>query len=89
MLETTYLKGNLYSLRLSKGSSSGKTYYGCGYNLNKYKIFNAEDPLNEHSANINISSEIIKRLTLSLNLDVSIEKPNQFYRVYAQLRKRF
>jgi hypothetical protein len=89
ILETTYLKGNTYNLRLSKGSNSGKINYGLGYSYNNYKVFNAEKPLQQHIANINISSEIIKKLTFSLNLESDFEKPNMFYRFYFQLRKRF
>ena len=89
LLETTYLKGNIYNLRLTKGTNSGKINYGFGYSYNTYKVFNAENPLIQHIANVNISSGIIKKLTFSLNFETYFEKPNKFYRIYVQIRKRF
>ncbi len=88
-LETTYLNGSIYNIRLSKGSKSGKINYGCSYSYNNYKVFNAEKPLLQHIANINFSSDIIKKLTFSINFETDFEKPNRFYRLYMQVRKRF
>jgi hypothetical protein len=89
MLETAYLNGNVYSLRLSKPFISGKMYVGGGYSFVDYKIKNAELPFRQNIGDINFTTEIIKKLSLSINLEVDFEKTNQFYRAYIQLRKRF
>ena len=89
MLETAYLNGNVYSLRLSKPFISGRIYVGGGYSFVDYKIKNAELPFRQNIGDINFTTEIIKKLSLSINLEVDFEKTNQFYRAYVQLRKRF
>lgn len=89
MLETTYLNGNVYNIRFSRGYNSGKMNIGCGYSFVNYKIIKAELPLRQHIAEVNISTELIKKTSFSLNFETDFEKPNTFYRMYLQLRKRF
>ena len=89
LLETNYLNGNVYSLRLLRGFNSGKMNVGGGYSYVHYKIMRSQPPLIQHIADINLSSEIIKKLYFSLNIEGDLEKTNQFYRLYLQIRKRF
>ncbi len=89
MLETTYLNGNVYNVRFSRGLNSGKTNIGCGYSFVNYKILKAELPLKQNIAEVNISTELINKFSFSLNFETDFEKPNTFYRLYIQLRKRF
>ncbi|OFX22718.1 MAG: hypothetical protein A2033_10665 [Bacteroidetes bacterium GWA2_31_9] len=89
ILETSYLNGKVFNLRLSKGLMSGKMNFECGYSFVHYKILKAELPLIQHIASIGISSEIYKNLSLSVNFETDFEKPNRFYRLYLQVRKRF
>ncbi|MFZ4740489.1 MAG: hypothetical protein ACOYLE_04945 [Bacteroidales bacterium] len=89
MLESNYLNGNIYNVRFSRGFKSGKIDVGVGYSFVNYKILNSELPFKQHTADINISTEIIKKLFLSLNFETNYEKPNYFHRLYLQLRKRF
>lgn len=89
ILETTYMNGNVYNARFSRAYNSGKTYISLGYSFVNYKILRAELPLRQHIAEFNISTELIKKTNVSLNLETDFEKPNTFYRLYLQVRKRF
>ncbi len=89
LLETVYLKGNVYSLRLSRGFISERMNLGLGYSYVSYNILHAELPLIQHIADVNISTEIIRKLYLSINFESDFEKSNQFHKLYLQLRKRF
>jgi hypothetical protein len=89
LLETNYLQGNVYNLRLSRPFMLGKMSLGCGYSYVNYKIMNAESNFKQHIADINFTTEIIKRFSITLNVEADLEKKNQFYRAYIQLRKRF
>jgi hypothetical protein len=89
MLESNYLNGNIYNVRFYRGFKSGKIDVGVGYSFVNYKILNSELPFKQHTADINVSAEIIKKLFLSLNFETNYEKPNYFHRLYLQLRKRF
>jgi len=89
ILETTYLNGKLGNLRFSKGFNSEKTTIGLGYSFVDYKIRQAELPLIQHIVEFNATTELINKMSLSIHLETDVEKLNQFYRVYLQLRKRF
>jgi hypothetical protein len=89
ILESNYLQGNVINLRLSRPFMSGKMNLGCGYSFVNYKILNGESTFRQHIADINFSTEIIKRFSIALNVEADFEKKNQFYRAYIQLRKRF
>ncbi|MEI6851786.1 MAG: hypothetical protein WCL06_03045 [Bacteroidota bacterium] len=89
ILETNYLQGNIINLRLNRPFLSGRMNLGCAYSYVNYKILNSEGNFRQHIAEINFSTEIVKRFSIALNLEGDFEKKNQFYRAYIQLRKRF
>lgn len=89
LLETSYLNGNIYNIRFSRYFKNGKYNLGASYSYADYKIANNEIPFRQHIANLDFTAEIIKKLNASVNLEGNYEKPNQFYRLYLQLRKRF
>lgn len=88
-LQTTYLRGDMYNLRFSRGFNSGKLNASLGHTYVNYKIYKAEAPLIQHITDFSISSEIAKKLSLSVSIETDYEKPNRFFRLYLQLRKRF
>jgi hypothetical protein len=89
ILETNYLQGNIFNLRLNRPFLSGRMNLGCAYSYVNYKILNSEGNFKQHIAEINFSTEIVKRFSIALNLEGDFEMKNQFYRAYIQLRKRF
>lgn len=89
LLETNYLNGNIFNIRLSRYFKNGKYNLGASYSYADYSISNNEIPFRQHIANLDFTAEIIKKLYASVNLEGNYEKPNQFYRLYLQLRKRF
>lgn len=88
-LGTSYINGNIYNLRLSRGFISGRMNVSMGYSFVDYKILNTELPFIQHIADLNISTEIVKKLYFSINFETDIETKNKFYRLYFQLKKRF
>jgi len=88
-LESNYMNGNIYNIRFSRSFKSGKINLSSGYSFVNYKILNNELAFKQHIADLSFSSEFIKKMFLSANFETSFEKPNQFYRLYLQLRKRF
>jgi hypothetical protein len=89
ILETTYLNGNIYNLRFSRSLISDRINFSIGYSYANYQIQKAEKQLIQHIAELNISAEIIKKLSLSLSFETNYEKPIQFNRLYLLIRKRF
>ncbi len=89
ILETNYLQGNVFNLRLSRPFMSGRMNLGGAYSFVNYKIMNGESNFRQHIAEINFTTEIVKRFSVALNVEADFEKTNQFYRAYIQLRKRF
>ncbi|MFZ4400017.1 MAG: hypothetical protein ACOYO1_08295, partial [Bacteroidales bacterium] len=83
------LNGNIYNIRFNRGFNSGKINLGLGYSFVNYKIRYSELPLRQHIADANLSTAIFNKTFLSINFETDYEKPNQFYRLYLQLRKRF
>ncbi len=89
ILQSNYLKGNTYNISFSRFFMHGKYNLATSYSFIDYRILNNEIAFRQHIADISITSEIIKKLYCSVNLEANYEKPNQFYRLYVQLRKRF
>jgi len=89
LLETNYLNGQVYNLRFSRAFNSGKMNLSTAYSYVHYKIMRSQIPLIQHIANLSISTEVVKKLYFSLNFEDDLEKSNQFYRLYVQIKKRF
>jgi regulatory protein YycI of two-component signal transduction system YycFG len=88
-LETNYLNGDIYNVDLSRSFLKGKMNAGLGYRFVNYSIINRELPLKQHITNINLTTEIIKKLYFTFNVESNYEDTNHFYRLFFQLRKRF
>ncbi|MCX6231624.1 MAG: hypothetical protein NTZ33_08770 [Bacteroidetes bacterium] len=88
-LETNYLNGDIYNVSFSRSFFKGKMNAGFAYSFVNYNIVNAELPLKQHIANINLTTEIIKKLYFTFNAETNYEAENHYYRIFLQLRKRF
>jgi len=88
-LETSYLNGMIYNIRVSRGFNSEKINIGLGYSYSDYKVANDAFPLKQHIAELTFSAELIKKISFALSAEAFLEKPNTFYRIYLQVRKRF
>ncbi len=89
ILETKYLRGDVYKLNLSRGFNDGKTFINLGYSYVNYQVFKAEYPLLQHIVEANISQVFKHNIYLSLNFESNFENINHYYRAYASISKRF
>lgn len=89
LLETSYLNGNVYSLSLSKDLVRGKIYSTITYRYQDYSFAHSETSVLQHTGEIGLNWNIIKKLSLGLNYEGTFEKEYTFNRVYLQLSKRF
>jgi outer membrane receptor protein involved in Fe transport len=89
ILETTYLSGSIYSIGLSRDLIPGKLYGGLDYRHVNYKFVNAEAPLVQNMAEMNMTWRIMKKLSCSLNYEGTFEKARNYDRIYVNLTQRF
>jgi hypothetical protein len=89
-IDGSYLKGNIYSLGLSRDLARGKLNAGINYRYVDYKFNQNETSMIQHVAEVNLSWSIIRKLSLNMYFEGTFEKPNnQYQRLYVQLRKSF
>jgi len=89
LLETSYLNGNLYSLGLSRDLVRGKLYSSITYRYQDYSFAHSETSVLQHTGEIGLNWNIIKKLSFGLNYEGTFEKGYSFNRIYLQLSKRF
>ena len=88
-LRTGYLNGRMAALNINRDLLAGKIYTGIGYQFVDYKFTRSNTSLKEHIANVDLSWRIHKKLTFSLNCEKTFEKPVSYFRIYANVVKRF
>lgn len=89
IMETSYISGKIYSLGLSRDIVPGKLYGGVGYRYVDYKFVNAETPLRQNMAEMDLTWRIMKKLSCSLNYEGTFEKGRNYERIYVNLTQRF
>ncbi|MBU1009672.1 MAG: hypothetical protein KKD74_06010 [Bacteroidetes bacterium] len=89
MLETSYLKGNIYSAGLTRDFMSGKFYGSLTYRNVNYTYFSSESTLGQHMAELSMSCRLQKKLLLSVNVESTFEKKTSYNRLYVNLTQRF
>lgn len=89
LMQTSYIKGSIYSLGLSRDIIPGKLYGGVGYRYVNYKFENAETPLVQNMAEMDLTWSIMKKLSFSLNYEGTFEKGRNYEMIYVNLTQRF
>ena len=89
LMETPYLSGSIYSAGLSRDLIPGKLYGGLNYRYVNYKFGNAENPLVQNMAEMDLTWRIMKKLSCSINYEGTFEKGRNYDRVYFNLTQRF
>jgi hypothetical protein len=89
LMQTSYINGNIYSLGLSRDIIPGKLYGGIGYRYVDYKFVNAETPLIQHMAEMDLTWSIMKKLSLSINYEGTFENSRNYEMIYVNLTQRF
>ena len=88
ILQTSYLQGNVYGLRLSRNFLSGKMYGSVNYKLMDYSYVRTDSKLLQSVADFSLSYRITKKISLSANYEISIQNPNIYQRVYFSFSMR-
>ncbi len=89
LMQTSYLDGFIYGLRISKDLIPGKIYTMLQYRYVNFDYLSSLTSLKEHIAEIDFTYQIDKKIFLSLNLESAFQKLNNSGRVYINLRKKF
>jgi hypothetical protein len=88
-LETSYLKGWVYSAGLSRDLVPGKLFGGINYRYVSYDFSTSDLPAVQNIAEININWRIYGKLSLSVYYEGTFEKEITFTRIYANITQRF
>jgi hypothetical protein len=88
-LETSYLKGTIYSLNLNKDLVKRKLYGSLNYRYVIYNYSFSDMITHQHIPEIQLNWRILKDLRASLAVEAIFEDDYQYQRVYINLSKRF
>lgn len=89
LLETSYLSGKVYSLRISRDLIPGKLYGSTSYRYVDYEFVTYESTLKQQIGDINLTWRIMKKLSMSIAYEGIFETKNNYNRLYLNLIKRF
>jgi len=89
LLKTVYLDGSVYGLRFYKDLWEGKLSSSIGYRYIDYQFNGEGNSLVQHSCELDLSWQIIRKLSLSANYEASFGKADNYGRIYINLTKRF
>jgi len=89
LLRTGYLDGKILGVRLNKELISRKISAGLGYQYVNYQFVSSNPQLLEHIASLDISYQMNRKLSFSVNCEKTFEKPVSYTRIYTNIIKRF
>jgi len=89
LLETSYLKGNMYSLGMSRDILPGKLYGGIKFRYMDYLFRRSETDLAENIFEANLSWKVYKKFTLSIYYEGTFETRVTYNRLYINISQRF
>jgi len=85
LLQTSYLKGNIYGIRISKDFMKGKLYEEVEYRNVTYRYGSTELPIQQHIIGLNTSIRLDKKLSLSVNYEGEIQSGRTLNRIYSNI----
>ncbi|MBZ0179860.1 MAG: hypothetical protein K8F36_11250 [Melioribacteraceae bacterium] len=88
-LETNYVDGNIFALRMSRDIISGIIYSGLGVRLVDYEYLNTNSKLNQKTVMFDLGWKIMRELSLSFNYEGTFQENITYGRFYLNLTKRF
>lgn len=89
LIETSYLKGNIYGIRLTRDIIPGKVFGEIQYRNVNYRYSRTETELKQNIFSTNISWRIKKRLSLNLYYEGIFGDRNKYNRMHLNITKRF
>jgi hypothetical protein len=88
-LVSSYMNSKVMGLNISKDFFGGKVQTDIGYRFVNYTLPESLVNINQHIGEMNLSLQISKTMSLSLNYEGTFDKSDRYNRVYFQIRKRF
>jgi hypothetical protein len=88
-LETSYLKGWIYSIGLSRDIVPGKLFGALNYRYASYDFNTTDLPAVQHIGEVNLNWRIYRKLSLGLYYECTFEEAITFNRVFVNLTQRF
>jgi len=88
-LESNYMNGKILGGNLSRDFFQGKFSTGMGYRFVDYRLPESFITIKQNIAEMNLSWQMAKNISFSLNYEGTFEQQNSYNRFYAQFRKRF
>ena len=89
VLQTSYLDGLVFRVRLNKDIVPGVLNMGLNYRYIDYEFNNSNTVLLQNTVQANLSWKIIKKLSLSFDIESTFEESRSYHRIYLNLIKRF
>jgi hypothetical protein len=89
IIQTSYVNGNIYGLRLDKSLMSGKLNWGLNYRYIDYQFVANSNTLQQHIGEANMSVQVSRKFSLSVNYEGTFEKVNKYHSIYFSAIKRF
>ncbi len=88
-LQTSYLKGQIISVRYSKDIFGSSIYSSFGYRNILYRFISGINDLSQNILSVDLTWRIIRKLNLSMSYEGVFESNNNYGRVYLNFTKRF
>jgi hypothetical protein len=88
-LQSNYMNGKILGGNLTKDFLQGKFSSGLGYRYIDYRLPESFLTIKQNIAEMNVSWQFTKTMSLSLNYEGTFEQQNKYNRFYFQIRKRF
>jgi hypothetical protein len=89
LLQTSYLSGKIYGLKLDKELFSGKLSAGINYRYVDYTFNNGSNNLIQHIGEVDLSWYLTRKFSISANYELTHEPQINYHRVYLSVVKRF
>jgi hypothetical protein len=89
LLQTSYLKGKIFGLKLYKDFFKGKMNAGINYRFVDYTFDNSSVDLIQHIGEIDLSFYFTRKFSISANYEFTHEPLINYHRVYLSVVKRF
>ncbi|MCE1199398.1 MAG: hypothetical protein LWW85_10555 [Marinilabiliales bacterium] len=88
-LQTSYVKGNIYGLRIDKELLNGKLFWSLDYRYVDYLYPVTSQKLLEQIGETDFSLRISRKLSFSINWQGTFEKTETYHQIYCSFIQRF
>ena len=88
-MQTSYTKGKIFSLGITRDILPGKVYCGINYRYVDYSFYTNETSVAQNMAEVNLNWNIYKKLLFSVYYEGTFERQNKYSRIYLNLTQRF